>query len=159
MQLWIDADNCQRVLESSPKDPDFFSIDIDGVDYHVVARLLERGLRPKVFCCEYNSAFGPKEAVTIEYKADFGRHRVPPSGLYYGASITAWRKLLERYSYTFVGIESNGINAFFVQRDQLQQLPEFQNKEFIENFVQFGQYKQGWEAQRKIIEKLPVVRV
>ena len=45
--------------------------DIDGMDLYVAKALLEAGLRPSVFCVEYNASFGPDAAITIPYDADF----------------------------------------------------------------------------------------
>ncbi|MGH8583499.1 MAG: hypothetical protein ACREWG_12090, partial [Gammaproteobacteria bacterium] len=39
------------------------------------------------------------------------------SGLYFGASIVAIRSLMAARGFTFVGTNSNGINAFFIRND------------------------------------------
>jgi hypothetical protein len=41
----------------------------------------------------------------------FREHR---SGLYYGASIAAWRVFFERHGYRFVTVDRSGTNAFFI---------------------------------------------
>jgi hypothetical protein len=106
------AETLTRIAETLT--PDFLSVDIDGNDYHVVQALLAAGFRPQVVCVEFNSAFGPTRKVTIPYIQDFDYLVAHPSGLYYGASVAAWRGLLEPKGYRFVTVDSRGVNAFFV---------------------------------------------
>jgi hypothetical protein len=89
-------------------------IDIDGIDFHVLESVLSLGYRPKIIVVEYNSAFGPEQAITVPNEPRFERFRAHPTGLYYGASVAAWRSLLESHEYRFVTVESSGTNAFFV---------------------------------------------
>jgi len=96
------------------KDPDVFVIDIDGIDYYVLRRILELGLHPKIVVAEYNSAFGPDRSVTIPYRKDFSRRQGHKLNVTYGVSVSAWRKLLGQYQYKFVTVESSGVNAFFL---------------------------------------------
>ena len=43
-------DNCQWIIDGyGDTEPDFFSLDIDSVDYYVAYRMLQRGFRPSVF--------------------------------------------------------------------------------------------------------------
>lgn len=95
-------------------DPDVFSLDIDGNDYHVAKAMFDRGFRPKITSVEYNSAFGPHRSITSRYKDDFRRMAAHSSGLYYGVSLCAWRNFLEERGYRFMTVDSKGVNAFFV---------------------------------------------
>lgn len=95
-------------------DPDVFSLDIDGNDYHIANALFDRGFRPKIVSVEYNSAFGPDRSVTSVYRDDFRRTTAHPSGLYYGVSIAAWKNFFGRRGYKFITVDANGVNAFFV---------------------------------------------
>jgi len=95
-------------------DPDVFSIDIDGNDYYVAQSLLNSGFRPKIFVVEYNAVFGPVRPMTIEYEDNFVFTKAHATQLYYGASISGWRKLFDRYGYRFITVDQNGVNAFFV---------------------------------------------
>lgn len=81
------------------RDPDFFSLDIDSNDYFVMVALLEQGLRPKVVCVEYNSAFGPTATLSIRYTASLDYLGFHESQLYYGVSVAGWRTLFERHGY------------------------------------------------------------
>jgi len=112
---YVDRDCIAGLLKMCPHtEPDVFSLDIDSIDYHIARRVLELDLRPKVWVVEYNSAFGPERSVTVPYAPRFNRWAQDPSGLYYGCSIASWRRLFDRYGYSFVTVESSGTNAFFI---------------------------------------------
>jgi hypothetical protein len=115
INLFVDVDNIASLLKLCPfKDPDLFSLDVDGIDFYIARKVLDLGYRPKVWSVEYNSAFGPERSVTVVYKPRFDRVSEHASWLYYGVSITAWRTLLEARGYRFITVDSNGINAFFI---------------------------------------------
>lgn len=142
-------------------DPDFFSIDIDGVDYHIAEALMEQGFRPKIVVVEYNSCFGPVELVTIPYSPDFNYRKAHPTQLYYGASIGAWRHLLERRGYKFLTVESNGVNAFFIRPECFSEslCAGINGVGFEENFLQTMRFAMPWDKQFALIEHMPFVCV
>jgi hypothetical protein len=112
----VSIENIHETMKLCPfLDPDVFILDIDGIDFHIMKRVLELGYRPKIIVVEYNSAFGPEKAITIPYKPMFSRWEAHPSGLFYGVSINAWHKLLSQFGYTFLSVESSGTNAFYVK--------------------------------------------
>lgn len=160
--LFITKNNCPLFLQGlCYLDPDVFSLDIDGNDYYVMEYLLQHQFRPKIVIVEYNSAFGPTDAVTIPYEPHFHYLQAHRSGLYYGVSISAWRQLFFHYGYKFITVESNGVNAFFVD-------PHFFNADFLEkikprlfaeNFYQKQKVRGGWEKQFGIIQHLDLQRV
>ncbi len=114
----VDQDNIASLMKRCPHSaPDVFIIDIDGIDYYIVERVLEMGFLPKLMVVEYNSVFGPEQAVTIPYEPTFSRRAAHESLLYYGVSLAGWRALLEAAGYRFVTVDSNGTNAFFIQPD------------------------------------------
>lgn len=121
IEQMVDSSNVDRIMKLCPyRNPDVFVIDIDGIDFHVLEAVLNLGYRPKIIVVEYNSALGPDQAITVPYEPRFERFRAHPSGLYYGASIAAWRGLLESHEYWFVTVESSGTNAFFVDPAEFQ---------------------------------------
>jgi hypothetical protein len=93
------------------KHPDVFSLDIDSIDYHVASKILELGLRPKIWVVEYDSVFGK---VSVPNIPGFDRWAKHPSGLYYGCSVARWRALFSQYKYQFVTVDQSGCNAFFI---------------------------------------------
>lgn len=147
------------VSEAMYRDPDFFSLDIDGNDYFVMEALLRAGLRPKVVCVEYNSTFGPLAARSIVYtpQLDYLAHH--PSQLYYGISVTGWRRLFSRYGYTFVTVDTRGVNAFFVRSEVVVLPPDLQSLAFAENATQLLRTGAGWESQWAQIQREPFIEV
>lgn len=91
------------------------SIDIDGNDYWVWEAITV--IKPRVIVCEYNSAFGEHEKISVPYKADFNRSKAHYSDLYFGASLAAFCHLAEKKGYDFIGTATAGVNAFFVRKD------------------------------------------
>jgi hypothetical protein len=117
VNLMVDAENVSSLMKLCPyRDPDVFVLDIDGIDYYVMKRVLELDYRPKVILVEYNSAFGPNRAVTVPYKPGLSRWKEHATGLFYGVSIAAWRALLSQQRYSFVTVETSGTNAFFLDQ-------------------------------------------
>jgi hypothetical protein len=96
------------------------SIDIDGNDYWVWESIT--AIDPVIVIVEYNSVFGPNLAVTIPYDPQFARHRAHYSGLFWGASLRAFKLLADRKGYSLVGCNSAGINTYFVRNDKLADL-------------------------------------
>ena len=152
------ADVQRRILLTNP---DVFSLDIDSIDYHVANALLDGGLRPKIAVVEYNSAFGPDRSVTVPYQDAFNRHREHPSGYYYGASITAWRRLFQSYGYRFVAVEQNGLNAVFVDPAEFSAsfLDAVRGARYRENIVHRRESRTDWRGQFEQIRHLPVIEV
>ena len=134
-------------------DPDVFSLDIDGNDYHVARAIIETGIRPKICVVEYNSAFGPDRAVTIEYNERFSFKDAHPTHLYYGVSLAGWRKYFESIGYRFITVDRNGVNVFFVAPEYFK--PEFldgiEGNLFAENFYQLMKFKVTHEKQFQLI--------
>jgi hypothetical protein len=91
------------------------SIDIDGNDYWVWEAI--KVIKPRIVVCEYNSAFGKSNKVSIPYHADFDRTKAHYSNLYFGASLPALCYLAEKKGYDFIGTAEAGVNAFFVRKD------------------------------------------
>ena len=113
-RLMVNWGNCIGVFAlTGDRSPDFFSLDIDCIDYYIAHRLFRLGLRPAIICCEFNPFFGAR-AITTVYDEAFARYRYDPQrGLYFGASVAAWRHLFEPLGYRFIGVDSAGVNAFF----------------------------------------------
>lgn len=116
---FIDRDNVVSLLDESGFDRDLgiLSVDVDGVDYHLLERL--SAWQPRIVIVEYNSAFGSTRAVTVPYDASFVRSKAHSSNLYWGASLPAFQHLLHARGYALVGVNGVGSNAFFVRRELL----------------------------------------
>jgi hypothetical protein len=155
--LFVNADNINQLKDLSVyKDPDLFSLDIDGNDYYMVKLILESGFRPKIFVVEYNSAYGPEQSKTIQYAADFDIHKAHTSHLYYGVSIHGWKNLFHKHGYTFITTDSNGVNGFFADASQFDRefLSKIKGLPFRENAFQMRKFKFGWEKQFELIKDM-----
>lgn len=135
------------------KNPDVFSLDIDGNDYYVAKALFETGLRPKICVVEYNSAFGKEKCCTIEYNPDFICMSNDDTGLYYGVSIAGWIKYFSSMGYRFITVDSKGVNAFFVDAEKYDNgfLDKIQPLEFAENHVQLMKFRVPCHEQFDLI--------
>lgn len=144
IDAFITAENINDLLMQSGFDKDLgvLSVDIDGNDYWVLKAITE--YQPRILVCEYNAVFGEHAAVTIPYKKDFFRTAEHYSNLYWGASLLAFKHLAEEKGYTFIGTNSNAVNAFFVRNDLAGYLPlEHMNMEFIENKIRESRDENG----------------
>jgi hypothetical protein len=114
--VFITRENINAVLEESgfSKELGILSIDIDGVDYHVLAEL--GNWEPSIVIVEYNALFGKTRPVSVPYDPAFYRSSKHYSNLYYGASLSAFDGLLSERGYALVGVNSAGNNGFFVRR-------------------------------------------
>ena len=157
LNQFVDIDNVDSVLSHIAVDHlDVLSIDIDGIDLYVASKLLENGLRPAVLVVEYNATFGPERTVSVPYQPRFDYRRAHPSQLYFGASIGAWRCLARRHDLTFLTVEQNGVNAFFVdpRRFPSSFLSEVRGTTFRDNFYQRHAFRCGWEQRFELISHM-----
>ena len=134
-------------------DPDVFSLDIDGNDYHIAQAILDGGFRPKIFVVEYNSVYGPERSMTIEYQPSFVFTKAHPTHLYYGVSISGWRKFFENNGYRFVTVDRNGVNGFFVDPKFFHEsfLDGVQGLTFADNQSQYKRFRFSSEKQFALI--------
>jgi hypothetical protein len=121
---FVDRDNINGLISGAGIEGDIglLSIDIDGNDYWVLEAI--DAVSPRILVAEYNSVFGPSAEITIPYDPGFARSEAHYSWLYFGASLGAIAGLADRKGYALVGGDSVGVNAFFVRRDMLGEIPE-----------------------------------
>lgn len=157
IHLFVDKDNVGQLCELALfKDPDFFSLDIDGNDYYVAEALLKVGFSPKIWAVEYNSAFGPTNALTIEYLKNFNYLTAHKSNLYFGTSIAGWKIFFQRHGYQFVTVDRNGVNAFFIKPEHFDSkfVKDIQGLRYRENFYLLKKFKMTWEKQFEMIKHM-----
>ena len=162
ISMFVTKDNASQIsARSLYSNPDVFSLDIDGNDYYVAEAILLTGLKPKIFVVEYNSAFGPDMSATIPYQESFQVKPGPGNNLYYGCSISAWKKLFAKFGYTFVTVEKNGVNAIFIDSNEFDAdfVKQIHSQHFAENFSQFREYRMNWKKQFELIGNRDLVRV
>lgn len=157
LQQFVTVDNIGEIKAATQfLNPDFMSLDIDSMDYYVAKKILDSGFRPKIFVVEYNSVFGPTNPLTIKFDKDFIFGKADPSFLYYGVGIAAWRYLFEQNNYKFITVDSNGVNAFFVDPTCFngEFLDNISNNNFVENQLQKEKFRLDHNGQFNIIKHL-----
>jgi len=110
----VDPDGVDDALRDGgiSGDIDLLGLDIDGNDFHVLRRISL--VRPRVICVEYNASFPPPYEWIMPYNA---AHRYVDGSNYFGASLSAFEKLMRDKGYSLVGCGLTGANAFFVRAD------------------------------------------
>jgi hypothetical protein len=163
---FVTAENInEQIVEAGFEGPlGILSIDIDGNDYWVWKAI--NVVDPAIDICEYNPILGDQYPVTVPYDPQFHRFKGHHSGLYFGASIAALKHLAEQKGYTFVGTNSNGINAFFVRRDlagpvlsQLQEVRAFCSRDRDSRDENGELSFAGGRARFDLIRSCPFVNV
>ena len=114
VKKFIDKDNLNYLVDKyfdKDEEIDFFSIDVDGIDYFLLENLK---VKPKVICIEYNFWFGPDIKCTVPYDKNFVWEIGSP---YSGASLNAICELAKKKGYYLIALESHCVNAFFIRSD------------------------------------------
>ncbi|MBI5450839.1 MAG: hypothetical protein HY940_05725 [Gammaproteobacteria bacterium] len=126
-----------------------------------MSEILDGGFRPAVLAVEYNSAFGPDASLTIKYDPGFVIDMMGDQYLYYGVSITAWRRFLGGYGYRFVCVDSRGVNAFFIMPDRFESafVENISGYNYRENFYQMRKYKCEWRQQFESISHREFIEI
>jgi hypothetical protein len=119
VSAFIDRDNINSLIAEAGFGGSLgiLHIDIDGNDYWIWDAITS--VKPEVVIVEYNAVFGKDRAITIPYDPTFNRTRAHSSNLYQGASLSALAHLADTKGYALIGCTSAGNNAYFVQRDRL----------------------------------------
>lgn len=121
-QRFVDLSNIEAIVADAvaflgTREPDLFSLDIDGNDRWVVERALHV-FDPKMLCLEYNAKFPPSLAISIAYNASHSW----VGDDYHGASLQAFCECLT--GYRLVCCDLSGVNAFFVRKDLAVDFPD-----------------------------------
>lgn len=112
----VSSKNINSLLNTEASFPiDFFSIDIDSIDYWVINELKNK--ISKVFILEYNPIFGSKLEISVPNDEDFLRKKYYYSSVFFGASLMAYVKLMDRKGYYLLGVNRLRNNAFFINKD------------------------------------------
>lgn len=143
-----------------PKEIGVLSIDIDGMDYWLLAAL---PVKPVVLVCEYNALFGNTDPITVPLTDSFDRRTAHWTHLYFGASLPAIATAALNKGYTFIGTESHGCNAFFVRNDYAQRILG-KLDQIIPHEAQFREGRDvngqlAYYRERRFIAHLPVWNV
>ena len=117
VDAFVTAENINELITTNgfAGELGILSVDIDGNDYWVYKAI--DCVNPAIVILEFNGVLGDRHAISTPYDPAFERLKAHHSGQYFGASITAMVSLAKEKGYTFVGTNSNGVNAFFVRDD------------------------------------------
>lgn len=126
---FITKENINSLLKQFVQTPDIgiLSVDVDGNDYWILEQI--NVVNPRILICEFNNIFGAEYPITVPYSPDFVRRNAHYSDLYFGASLLAFYQLALSKGYDFVGINSAGMNAFFVRKDLSSPFKKFNPQE------------------------------
>ena len=117
VENYINSKNLIKILEENDfiNDIDFFSLDIDGIDYWILEKLPSNFT--KVAVIEFNANFGDELEITVPNMENFNRSEYHFSNLCFGMSIKAAINLMEKKNYYFIGTNLMRTNAFFISKD------------------------------------------
>lgn len=128
------------------KGVDLFSIDIDGNDYDIV-EAVPGALQARLLVVEYN----PKLRPPIDWHMPYNPDHVWDGSDWFGASLTAWTRLLSQKGYSLVGCNITGNNAFLVRSDLTQ--GKFAEPFTADNHYEPARYSLGAFASGHPIQK------
>ena len=135
-------------------DISFFSLDIDSYDFYILSKILKNNILPKIICVEYNSFLG-HDPLVVKYIENFNRYLIDKRyGLYFGASLSAWKLLLFKYNYKFICVDKNGVNAFFIKNDYFnKKIIDYEGLNFEYTKVYLKKYNTSGEVLQKYLIK------
>ena len=161
LNSFITKENVNNIIKKNlgsninfKKEIDLLSIDIDGNDFWIWKSI--KCIKPRLVIIEYNSFFGPYKSYVIKYDPKFSWDHINNKA-YYGASLKALEKLGKQKNYRLVGVDNNGVNAFFVRNDLAKKINIKSKKVsqiFIDNKREFRNTQQYLYEQRKLLGKL-----
>ena len=154
LNIFVTKKNINQILKKySGKEIDLLSIDIDGNDFWIWKAI--NCVKPRLVVIEYNSFFGPNISATIKYNPKFSwdHYNNKP---YYGASLKALEKLGKQKKYSLVGVDKNGVNAFFIRNDLAKNINLKSKKTediFLDNKREVRNKKQYINESKKLLNQ------
>ena len=154
LNIFVTKKNINQILKKySGKEIDLLSIDIDGNDFWIWKAI--NYIKPRLVIIEYNSFFGPNISATIKYNSKFSwdHYNNKP---YYGASLKALEKLGKQKKYSLVGVDKNGVNAFFIRNDLAKNINLKSKKTkdiFLDNKREVRNKKQYINESKKLLNQ------
>ncbi len=147
-------ENINNILEknNTPTQIDLLSIDIDYNTFWIWKAI--NNVRPRVVIIEYNSQISPTESKVVKYDPGYKYDWTN----YFGASLLAFVKLAKNKGYSLVGCDSSGINAIFIDNDEIKK-NKIIIKSIDENYrpPQFGdvwdEIPKGWPISNKNMDE------
>jgi len=116
---WITKENATDYFSKglgnlSEKKVDMLSLDLDGNDIYILEELLKKIVHPNIIIAEYNAKFPPP----VLFKIKYDPNHVWRADDYFGASLSEFVRVLDKFSYKLICCNSHtGANAFFIKKD------------------------------------------
>ncbi len=160
---FITKENINEIIEEAGYKDEIgiLSIDIDGNDYWIWETITI--VEPVMVIIEFNAVFGIDRPITIPYSDGFVRENAHFSYLYFGASLSALERLGKEKGYSFIGINSASVNAYFIKTEKLGIFKEkdpqniFSPSKFRESRDKNNNLNHlNYEDRQKCIRGLPV---
>ena len=154
LNIFVTKKNINQILKKySGKEIDLLSIDIDGNDFWIWKAI--NCIKPRLVIIEYNSFFGPNMSATIKYNPKFSWDHCNNKP-YYGASLKALEKLGKQKKYSLVGVDKNGVNAFFIRNDLAKNINLKSKKTkdiFLDNKREIRNKEQYMNESKKLLNQ------
>lgn len=151
---FLTRENINQVFQELeiPQELDLLVIDVDGNDYWLWQAL--QNYRPRVVVIEYNSSYPPGKNWVMPYNSNW----IWDGTNHFGATLDSYYSLNKQKTYSLVGCDSRGINAFFVRDDLVgetfsypQAGPTYHYNAPKYNKFYFGHPKSKFAAGRGVI--------
>ncbi len=136
---------------------DVLSIDVDGNDWYILNSILKK-YKPSLICIEYNSSMGPKNDCVIRYNPKF----VWDGTRYFGASIKAFSILGNKYGYTIVASDCDGIDLFLVKNSEAKKFYKSGDIEAIyrkANYIRSGDGGHPKDTKGRLWERAETILI
>lgn len=95
-----------------PKNINVLSVDIDFNDFYCLHEIF-KNYTCDIVICEYNATHLPHDDKIVIYN----KNGAWDGTNYFGASLLSLTKLAQKYNYSLLYCNANGVNAFFVHND------------------------------------------
>lgn len=144
---FIDAENINSLIQEGGFSGEIgiLSVDIDGNDYWVWNAI--NVVKPVIVVAEYNSTFGAELALSVPYDKAFVRSSAHFSNLYWGCSLQALNKIASERNYRFIGCNSAGNNAYFIDERYLNKAIPTSN---IREYFVDAKFKESRDSSGKL---------
>lgn len=114
VKWFITKDNIISLFEmyKVPLDFDFLNIDLDGNDYWILDKILEK-YKPALILSEFNAEHPAQDSKTIEYDDNFSFDNYSD---WYGYTFRAGIKLAKKHGYRIIHMQSD-LNLYYLRED------------------------------------------
>lgn len=140
-----------------PQSFNLLSIDVDFNDFYILHKIVEN-YTIDIIILEYNGSHLPNEDAVIKYDPRGGWD----CSNYFGASLLAYQRLLNRYNYNLVYTESKGVNAFFVNAKHSSKFKNVDDIQVLYNSPKYGSGPRGGHKQdtkgREYVKSTDIVK-